>query len=268
VICRRRRTDRSFPVPFSIHPDVIMIRHILAGWLTVVAVAPSAFAQDPFEIQVYEYATVPAGRWNLETHVNRVGRGEMQGQNHLTFEFTRGITDMFELAGYVVTSSRPGVNGEFAGWRVRPRFRLPEDMLPVKFSLSLEVGFPKEVYEENEVTLEVRPIIEKGWGPWLLDLNPVIGRGLRGPGAAEGWDFEPGVRLGYTLNPRVDLSREYYGATGVVTDPLPASQQVHQFFPGADINLSENVVWNLGVGFGATDAGNTLVYKMRLGWMF
>jgi hypothetical protein len=234
-------------------------------------------AQDPFEIQVYEYVTVPKGRWNLETHINRVARGsklaegpvaKTEGQNHLTFELTRGITDNFEMAGYLVTASRAGVNGELVGWRLRPRYRLPENLFPVKISLSAEVGFPKEVYEENEITLELRPIIERGWGRWLVDINPVVGRALRGPNAAEGWDFEPGVRVGYTVNEKVDLSLEYYGATGVLTDPLPGSQQVHQFFPGADINLSSNVVWNVGVGFGATNAGNTTVYKMRLGWMF
>jgi hypothetical protein len=240
--------------------------------------APSlARAQDPFEIQVYEYITVPKGRWNLETHINHVARGtklaegpvaKTEGQNHLTFELTRGITDYFEMAGYLVTASRSGVNGELVGWRLRPRFRLPENMFPVKFSLSAEAGFPKQVYEENEITLELRPILERGFGRWLVDVNPVIGRSLRGPGAAEGWDFEPGVRVGYTVNDRVDLSLEYYGATGVLNDPLPGSEQVHQFFPGADINLSSNVVWNVGVGFGATDAGNTTVFKMRLGWMF
>jgi hypothetical protein len=239
--------------------------------------APIAAAQDPFEIQVYEYVTVPKGKWNLETHFNHVGKGttlpdgpmaKTERQTHLTFELTRGITDMFEMAGYLVTAARQGVGGELVGWRVRPRFRLPENMLPVKFSLSTEVAFPKEVYEHNDITLEIRPIIEKGWGKWLLDLNPVVGRSLRGPDAAEGWDFEPGARLGYTLNPKVDLSMEYYGSTGLVTDPAPSSEQVHQFFPGADIQLKDNVVWNVGVGFGATDAGNTLVYKMRLGWMW
>lgn len=37
--------------------------------------ASEARAQDPFEIQVYEYETVPKGMWNLETHINYVGRG-------------------------------------------------------------------------------------------------------------------------------------------------------------------------------------------------
>jgi hypothetical protein len=249
----------------------------LAVALATLPDASPLAAQDPFEIQVYEYITVPKGRWNLETHFNRVARGtkipdgpmaKTQGQTHLTFELTRGITDYFELAGYLVTAEREAAGRDFVGWRVRPRFRLREDLFPVKFSLSTEVAFPKKLYEENAITLEVRPIIERGWGPWLVDLNPVIGRSLRGPDAAEGWDFEPGARIGYTVNPTLDLSLEYYGSTGVLTDPLPGSEQVHQFFPGVDFNLSNNVVWNLGVGFGATNAGNTLVYKMRLGWMF
>jgi hypothetical protein len=234
----------------------------------LVAIAPIAAAQDPFEIQVYEYVTVPKGKWDLETHVNRVLMGEMKGQNHLTFEFTRGITDMFELAGYLVTASRPGVNGEFAGWRVRPRWRLPEDMLPVKLSLALEFGFPKAVYEPAKTTLEIRPIIEKAWGDWQLDLNPVVGKSIRGPGSDEGFDFEPGVRLGYTVNPKYDLSLEYYGSTGEVTNPLPSAQQVHQIFPGADINVTPDIVLNVGFGFGLTDAGNTRVLKTRLGWIF
>ena len=245
-----------------------MLKPCVLAIAFAVSAVPAAVAQDPFEIQVYEYVTVPRGRWNLETHLNRVAKGDMKGQNHLTFELTRGITDMFEMAGYIVTSTRPGVNGEFAGWRLRPRFRLPEKALPFKFSLSTEVAFPKDVYEESDITLEVRPILEWQWSNVLLDINPVIGKALRGPGASEGWDAEPGVRLGYTLNPKVDVSLEYYGSYGEVNDLLPAKDQVHQFFPGADFQLKENVVWNVGVGFGATDIGNTLVYKMRLGWMW
>jgi hypothetical protein len=53
-----------------------------------------------------------------------------------------------------------------------------------------------------------------------------------------------------------------------VTEPLPSAQQVHQFFPGFDYRFTKDVILNTGVGFGATDVGNTLVYKMRFGWMF
>ncbi len=37
------------------------------------------------------------------------------------------------------------------------------------------------VYEENSVTLELRPIIEKKLGRFQIDVNPVVGRALRGP---------------------------------------------------------------------------------------
>ena len=135
-------------------------------------------------------------------------------------------------------------------------------------SLSLEAGFPRDLYEGEDVTLEVRPIIERQFGRLLVDLNPVIGRSLKGPGTGDGWDFEPGARIGLTVSRVVDLSVEYYGALGPVSDFLPRAQQVHQFFGGGDLQVSENVVINAGVGVGATDAGNRTVLKARVGWMF
>lgn len=244
----------------------------------LLAAAAPAVAQDPFEIQVYEYPTVPPGRWNLETHVNHVGRGDrtasggvapMDKQTHLTFELTRGITEHFELAGYLAFAHRKGGGAEFAAWRVRPRVRAPERWnLPVGLSLSFEVAFPTDAYDENAATLEVRPIIERRFGRLLVDVNPVIGRSLSGPGTSEGWDMEPGARVGYTLSERYEASIEYYGSLGEPGNMLPGSQQVHQFFVGGDVNIRPEIIWNLGLGLGATGAGNTLVYKMRLGWMF
>ena len=235
-------------------------------------------AQDSFEIQVYEYDTVPKGMWNLETHLNYVGSGSKSfdgtvaptnNQAHFTFELTRGLTDYFELAGYLVLGRRVGEGLEYAGWRVRPRISLPRSWhLPIDISLSAEVGFPQDVYEENSATLEVRPILEKRLGRYQLDFNPVIGRALKGPGQHEGWEFEPAARVGYEWNSRLDLSLEYYGALGPLGDLLPEHEQVHQFYPGADIKLSENVVWNVGVGVAATEAGNQLVYKTRIGILF
>ncbi len=247
--------------------------------LVLTAAALAASAQDPFEIQIYEYKTVPKGKWNLETHLNYVGRGTKtfegataptHNQFHKTYELTHGLTDHFELAGYLVTARRPGGSAlDFAAWRVRPRMRFPKSWkLPVDISISTEVAFPRRTYDENSATLEIRPILEKSFGRFQVDLNPVVGRALRGPGTADGWDFEPGLRLGYAVTDRFKPSLEYYGGTGPLFDPLPAREQVHLFFPGADIQVRENVVWNLGIGLAATSAGNHLVYKMRIGIMF
>ena len=238
-----------------------------------------ARAQDPFEIQVYEYATVPKGLWNLETHVNFVARGTKtatglvyptERQGHLTFELTRGITEDFELAAYLVFARHSGGDvGELAGYRFRPRVKAPESWKwPVDVSLALELGFPDAHYEENSMTLEVRPIIEKKFGDWQFDLNPVLGRALRGPNSGDGWDFEPNARVAYSLTPKLDLSLEYYGATGDVGHWLPADQQIHQFFPGFDYQFSETMMMNFGFSIPGTKAGDQSVIKFRLGVLF
>jgi len=236
-------------------------------------------AQDIFEIQVYEYETVRRGRWNLETHFNHITLGTKTGDGgaaatnrvfHLTLEMTRGITDNFELAGYLLQAQRPGGGWEYAGARVRPRVRAPERWrLPVDLSLSFEVGFPRRAYDANQVTLEIRPIIDKKLARWRLTFNPVVGRALRGPDAGEGFDFEPGAKIAYLLEKgRWHVGLEYYGSTGPLTNFRRPSEQVHLFFPGADIFFSENLMLNLGVGFGATPAGERLILKSRLGWKF
>lgn len=222
---------------------------------------------------------MPKNLWNLETHFNFTGKGtrEWEGpvaptnhQSHLTFELTRGITDYFELAGYLLFANRPGYGvGDYAGVRVRPRFRIPQEWTKYfSFSLSTEVGFPNTLFEENSVTLELRPIIERNFGRLQLDFNPTFARALHGPGAHEGWEFEPAARVGWAVNKRWDASFEYYGATGPLTHLLPLRDQGHQFYPGADINLNEHLVWNLGFGIAATPAGNQFVFKTRLGWLF
>ena len=241
------------------------------------SISTVAHAQDTFEIQVYEYETVPKGKWNLETHFNFIAKGTKtpegkvapsDNQFHLTFELTRGITENFEMAGYLVLAHRPDGGLEYVGTRLRPRYSLPKKWgLPVDISLSAEVGLPREIYEENSVTLELRPIIEKKIGRFQMDFNPVIGRALRGPGKKE-WDFEPGVRFGYEVTKKFDLSLEYYGSTGPLGNALPTDEQVHQLYPGWDLQLNDNVVWNFGIGVGVTPAGNKLVYKSRIGILF
>src|SRR5260370_15628329 len=97
--------------------------------------AASAAAQDPFEIEVYGYETGGRGEWELETHLNYAARGTTtydggiaptEHQTHLALELTRGLTDHWEVAAYVLAAHRPGTGVEYAGWRVRSRVRSPE----------------------------------------------------------------------------------------------------------------------------------------------
>ena len=185
---------------------------------------------------------------------------------HLTLELTRGITDNFELAGYLLTAQRPGGGFEYGGARVRPRVRAPARWkLPVDLSLSLEFGFARSAYDANSATLEIRPVIEKTFHRWRLSFNPVVGRALRGPDTAEGFDFEPGAKVAYFLKPRrLNVGVEYYGSVGPITGFLPGGEQVHLLFPSADIFFTPRVMLNLGVGFGLTGAGERLIVNRVL----
>src|SRR5437879_12424095 len=103
--------------------------------LTLLAVlARRGAAQDRFEIEVYPYQTAARGEWELETHLNYTRLGittfdgrvaPTQGQVRLATELTHGVTDSWEVAGYLLAARRSGAGAEFAGWRLRARLRAP-----------------------------------------------------------------------------------------------------------------------------------------------
>jgi hypothetical protein len=116
-------------------------------------------AQDSFEVQVYESDLVPVDQYELDMHNIFVEHGSTSWdgtvapsnhQEHLAFEFTRGMTDYFEMGSYLLFAHRPDGASEFAGFRLRPRVKAPDDWkLPVGLSLSAEIGFPQLQYEPN-----------------------------------------------------------------------------------------------------------------------
>src|SRR6266516_5758393 len=106
---------------------------------------------------------------------------------------------IFECAGYLVTAAHvPGHGGEFAGARIRPRFRLPETPnLFFNISVSFEVGFNQPEFEANTRTLEIRPILEHEQGRLYLSINPDLSKALKGPDQHEAPEFEPGVKVAW-----------------------------------------------------------------------
>src|SRR4029078_6201208 len=199
-----------------------MTRVLIAALIAATA-APAA-AQDLFEIQVYPYLTVPAGRTAVEVHSNYFASGTtdaplgefpLHHQSHETLEVTHGFTNYFECAGYLVTASHvPGEGGRFAGARIRPRVRFPETpRLFFNISLSVEFGFNRSEFEANRRTLEIRPILEHEQRRLYLSINPVVGKALKGPDSDESFDFEPSVKIGWNVTKIIMAGAEYYGAT-------------------------------------------------------
>ena len=102
----------------------------------------------------------------------------------------------------------------------------------------------------------------------MSTVNPVFERALHGPGIRDGWGFEPAFRVGYEANERFTPSLEYYSSTGPFPTSVALDQQEHQIFPGADIKLGENLLWNVGVGVGLTSAGDRVILKSRMEYSF
>jgi hypothetical protein len=229
-------------------------------------------AQDTFELEVYPYATADRGAWELEGYINRLSRGTTSfdgtvaptdGQWRFAAQITRGITDHFELAGYLLGAQVPDLGFKYAGWRMRARVRAPRTWdLPVDLGLAAEFEAAEPLFSESSRTAEVVPILERRFGGLQVILNPAVERHLTGPEKGE-WELEPRARLAFPVG-EVTLGFEYHGGWGQIGDFKSGSQQVHQFYPTADFELPNGVGLHFGVGFGATTTGDQLVYKTRI----
>src|SRR5256712_6171435 len=153
----------------------------LLGVLGVISLSLSA--QERFDIAVYPYATAHRGEWELEGHINYTSRGTSgvggtvaptQGQWRFTAEVSRGITDHWELAGYLLGAQVPGMGLEYAGWRLRSRMRAPESWrLPVNMGLSVEDETARLAFSESARTAGGTAVFERGsGGPQLIASPP------------------------------------------------------------------------------------------------
>jgi hypothetical protein len=233
------------------------------GVIGVLVTHPLA-AQERFDISVYPYATAHRGEWELEGHINYTSRGTSgfdgavaptQGQWRFTAEVTRGMTDHWELAGYLLGAHVPGMGLEYAGWRLRSRMRAPESWrLPVNVGFSAEFETARPAFSESAHTAELTAIFERRFGSLQLIADPTFERDLNGP--EHEWEFEPRARAGVDVSRVVTLGFEWYGSFSEVS-------QKNQYYPTADLRLGDDMTLHLGIGFGGTSAGDRLVFKTR-----
>ena len=101
-----------------------------------------------------------------------------------------------------------------------------------------------------------------------MSINPDLSKALKGPDSRVGLEFEPGVKVAWDVTPKIAAGAEYYGATGVLTDPAPAAEQRHMLFPTLDLNVSPDWELNVGVGRGLTNASEKWVIKTIVGYRF
>jgi hypothetical protein len=253
-------------------------RHLAALTIVLLLASACAFAQDNYEIQVYPSELVPPRTTMVEIHSNFTVNGSKQVVDgvqpthhamHETLEITQGFTDWFETGFYVFSSIQPDGGWQWVGDHIRPRIAIPQKWhWPVGLSLSQEFGYSQAKFSGDTWTYELRPIIDKTYGPWYFAFNPVFGRAWHGPGVTRGWEFNPNVKISYDITPKIAAGIEYYGNTGPATEFDPIDQQEHQIFPTIDLNVSPKWEFNFGVGWGLTPATDHLIVKCIIGRRF
>jgi hypothetical protein len=247
---------------------------------TATLIPSSARAQvDPWEFEVYPYATQPRGMVELEMLNSVVANGHNQGGNGTAngafpsqgmwrnaYELTYGITDRIEAAAYLNLAQVSGHGLWYAGSKYRLRGRLfDEDTLPFELGWYTELEWHKTPqFDDQDLELELRPIVEKDFWRLSIVLNPVFEKVLAGPDHKKGFEF--GYRNGvyYRWMRYLSPGIEFYGGAGLIDDLKPTSEQQHYIFPVVWGELPHGIEYSVGPGFGLTRGSDHVIIKFNL----
>lgn len=259
---------------------ITYVRLIPLGFLAVLLCGGRAAGQvDPWEFEVLPYATEQRGRIELETNNGVVAQGHSQGGNGTaagTFrsqgmwynadELTYGLTDRLEAAAYLTFGEPRGHGFWWAGNKFHLRGRLGEHTaLPIDLGWYAAFEWHKTPQFDNaDLILELKPILEKDLGPLSLVANPVFEKVLLGKGHDQGFAF--GYRNGayYKWTEWLSPGVEFYGGVGLIDDNDPLSRQQHYVFPVVQGELLEGFEYSLGPGFGLTRGSDHVIMKFNL----
>ncbi|MBZ0091814.1 MAG: hypothetical protein K8F27_06285 [Sulfuricellaceae bacterium] len=235
------------------------------------AAAP-AHALNYYELEVYPYKTAAKGELELENATSQTrsgpkaggdGDASVSGQVRTSFEATYGVTDKTEISAYGDFFRAPGADWAFGGQRYHVRTRFFEKgELPVDLGAYVEFEMPKHDTDTHEI--EVRGIMEKDFGKWTFDFNPIFEKVLKGDAVSDGWSFQYAASAIYRLNERVQPRLDFFGDFGQVRNFLPRAEQIHLISPAIDFHLEHNVKVQAGVAFGLTDATEQRLIRVRL----
>lgn len=246
--------------------------------LTSAVASPTAQALNYFELEVYPYQTASRGEVEVENFTTHTSRGTKDapaadnndGLTRSTFEIAYGVNDKTEIAYYRDYARTGGGSFEHAASRYRVRTRFYEKgELPVDLGAYLELEYPKpEPGEEKEAEAELRFILEKDFGRWTWDFNPIFERAIKGPERSEGWELQYAMSLIYRPSEYWQPRLDFFGDFGPVRDFEPRDEQKHLISPAVDFRLARRLFATLGMAFGLTDATEQRLLRARLEYEF
>lgn len=252
------------------------MRTYLTGMLVACCFPFLIRAQENYEIQVYGSQTVARGSTMVELHSNYTSDGEKVTKSgvlptnhvfHETIEITHGWNSWFETGFYFFNTIGSDHRTTYVGSHIRPRVMVPASWhWPVGVSLSMEGGYQKREYSEDDWSLEIRPIIDKQLGKLYLSFNPTFEKSFHGLNKNEGYVFSPNFKAAFDVTKIIAAGFEYYGALGTLNHFEPYQGQEHQLFAAIDLDWSPDWELNFGYGWGFTQSTDNGIFKVILGY--
>jgi hypothetical protein len=138
-------------------------------------------------------------------------------------------------------------------------------MLPVDIGWYTELEWHKTPqFDDADLELELKPIIEKDIGRFSFVANPVFEKVLYGGGHDEGFEF--GYRNGayYRWLRYLSPGVEFYGAIGLIDDSDPSDEQQHYIYPVLWGQLPHGIEYSVGPGFGLTKGSDHVLVKFNI----
>ena len=244
---------------------------------TLVCGIQSARAIDFYEIQIYPIETVAYGHVQIELHSNSVTSASGEAAHaalrpyevHETLETTYGLFEHAEIGQYFATAKFHDGDYEYAGSRTKLHFGIGDPHAwPVALGGNLELDYMRSAAEENPLTFELRPILERPLGRLLLIANLAFVKPFRGPGTHQGVTFSPSGSASYNLLDWLTPALEYYGDMGPLQALPGVQEQQHFLVPTLNLHLLPQLELNLGVGLGLTRESRGVFVKSIVGWTF
>jgi len=248
--------------------------------LAVGALAHPARAQvDPWEFEVYAAQTLGKGMLELEALNSFVAQGPDLGYSGTAggeipsnqmyrgaLEATYGLTDNLEAAAYINTAHPNAEGMQYAGSKLRLRGSLFEQgELPVDLGWYLELEWNNTPqFDDEQLELELKPIVSKDLGPFSVALNPKFVKVLVGPGNSEGVEFGYSAAAYYRWTRWISPGIEFYGGIGLMDQIDPGREQQHYVFPVLRGELPGGIEYNLGPGFGLTPGSDHVIAKFNI----
>ena len=243
--------------------------------------ASEAIAQvDPFEFEVFEYQTSEPGVPRLAWLNSYVPDGHAHGEEgtssgsyasskmyRATFELTYGITNWIEAAIDLDLAKPNAASLQYAGSKYRLKGSLPEAVRFVPdLGWFIELGWLRTPqFDQDQLVIEFRPIVEKDSGPLQILINPKFEKAIFvGPDHNNGVEFGYAMGLYYRIAHELSPGLEFYGGIGKIDDTDPLHLQQHYLFSVLRGELMDGIEFSSGPGFGLTGGSDRLLLKLNL----